>query len=96
MMIRRPDGSKWTSGEAMCGVVISESHIMRKFDARRPEPGFIERELAGVAFGASVRDLSQERDRWFESGSLQRGVCEPSVPSPKARAFENVMMGSPR
>ena len=39
-------------------------HIMRKFDARRPEPGFIERELPGVAFGASVRDLSQERDRW--------------------------------
>ena len=24
--------------------------------------------------------LSQERDRWFESGSLQQRVCEPSVP----------------
>ena len=36
--------------------------------------------------GNAQKSLSQERDRWFESGSLQRRVCEPislscSVPS---------------
>ena len=41
-----------------------------------PEP------IVGSAFRAAVSDcnaqksLSQERDRWFESGSLQRGVWE--------------------
>jgi hypothetical protein len=27
--------------------------------------------------GNARKSLSQERDRWFESGSLQRRVCEP-------------------
>jgi hypothetical protein len=42
-----------------------------------PEP------VSGSAFRAAVSDwkrLSQERDRWFESGSLQQRVCELSVP----------------
>src|SRR5215468_6174722 len=44
--------------------------------------------VSGSAFRAAVADwqrpksLSQERDLWFESGSLQRRVCELSVPTP--------------
>jgi len=30
--------------------------------------------------GNAQKSFSQERDRWFESGSLQRRVCELSVP----------------
>ena len=37
--------------------------------------------------GDAQKSLSQERDRWFESGSLQRGVCELSVPKPPSRLF---------
>ena len=30
--------------------------------------------------GNAQMSLSQERDRWFESGSLQQRVCKPPVP----------------
>src|SRR6516225_2682736 len=35
---------------------------------------------SGISRRQQPRDLSQERDRWFESGSLQRRVRKPSVP----------------
>jgi hypothetical protein len=46
---------------------------------------------SGISRRQHPRDLSQERDRWFESGSLQRRVCKPSVPqrrSPLLRAAQ--------
>src|SRR5262249_51380583 len=40
----------------------------------------------GVPLRQQPRDLSQERDRWFESGSLQRRVCKLSVPERRTPA----------
>src|SRR6266481_2295896 len=35
---------------------------------------------ADVPIGNAQQSLLQQRDRWFESGSLQRRVHKPSVP----------------
>jgi len=40
---------------------------------------------ADVPIGNAQQSLLQQRDRWFESGSLQRGVCELSVPKPPSK-----------
>jgi hypothetical protein len=57
-----------------------------------PEP------VSGSAFRAAVSDrqrpkeLSQERDRWFESRSLQRRVCKPSVPQRRSLSLRTAQM----
>jgi hypothetical protein len=54
------------------------------FRPKRPQPAFLMR--ADVPIGNAQQSLSQQRDRWFESGSLQRRVtCEPDFLDQAAR-----------
>jgi hypothetical protein len=53
-----------------------------QFRARRAGvlTGLYRRRPSKVFASPPKRPVSCTRDRWFESGSLQRRVCEPSVP----------------
>ena len=75
---REPD-SNHRSGEKETAVERGPAADHRRL-ARRPalnDPIPLSVYQSGISRRQQPRDLSPERDRWFESGSLQRGVrCE--------------------
>jgi hypothetical protein len=73
-MIRRRDGSS-----GIYGVVEKPDFVVIVpvgDDALRPQ--------SSCAFSNQIGHWSHQRGRWFESGSLQRRVCKPSVPRANA------------
>jgi hypothetical protein len=68
----RPTG-QWRRGPYLKWLRLSTNGDAEvTFRLKRPQPAFLMR--ADVPIGNAQQSLSQQRDRWFESGSLHRGV----------------------